>query len=77
MWGAIRSLVSMVVGTVGTLAVVWYLFVREDEGRQLEHEGNADADKALEEMEEKEKERKKKNAGKKNGKKDEEADKKK
>ncbi|PSN66422.1 hypothetical protein BS50DRAFT_635540 [Corynespora cassiicola Philippines] len=76
-WDLIKSIVSATIAIVITLGICWYLFLIEREMEDLEHVGNEDADKALEDMDGKGKKKKddknkKKDTGK-NGK-DEEKD---
>lgn len=68
-WALVRSVVSVVCGLAAVLGGCYYVFLREGTG--LEGEGDRDADRALEDMDEKEREKKKKD-GKKNEKKGDE-----
>jgi hypothetical protein len=62
-WGLVRSILSTAVGFAAMLWAGYRLFLKDRDG--IEGEGNEDADKALEGMDDKEKEKAKKEAEKK------------
>lgn len=75
LWDVTRGVVSVTAGLGLVLGTTWYVFMMEREGDGVEHVGNEDADKALDELEDEGKGKKKgkgkeeKNEDEKNGKK--------
>ena len=53
LWDMVKSAVSFTLASAILFGLSWYFFMLEWEMASLEHEGNADADKALEDLDSK------------------------